>query len=88
MVYIIEFSPPLGHAHFYVGYCADNGLKKRFKQHLTGQGAAICRAAVERGIQLSIIATLPGFRDEERRIKARKNTPKFVQQLKRQGVIK
>jgi predicted GIY-YIG superfamily endonuclease len=87
MVYIIEFNPPMFHARFYVGYCADNRVQQRFKQHLTGQGAHITRAAVQRGIQLRIIATLPGFREEERRIKARKNTPRYVEQLKRQGVI-
>lgn len=87
MVYIIEFSPPLKHARFYVGYCADNRVQERFRQHITGRGARICHAAVQAGIQLQIIAQLPGFKDEERRIKQRKNTPRYVQQLKRQGVI-
>lgn len=87
MVYIIEFCPPLKHARYYVGYCADHRLAQRFEEHLTGNGAAICRAAVIEGIRLRIVVTLPGFRDEERQIKRRKNTPKFVEQLRRQGKI-
>jgi predicted GIY-YIG superfamily endonuclease len=87
MLYIIEFSPPLKHAKYYLGYCADDGLARRFEQHLTGNGAAICRAAVMEGIRLRIVATLPGYRDEERRLKRQKNTPRLVRQLRERGLL-
>lgn len=87
-VYIIKFSRPLKHARYYVGYCADGRANERLEEHRAGRGAKICAAAVRAGITLSIVAVLPGYRDEELRIKQRKSTPKYVEQLKRQGVIK
>jgi len=86
-VYIIRFSRPFHHARYYVGYCADWRVNERLQEHQTGRGARICAAAVQAQISLSIVAVLPGYREEELRIKARHNTPKFVEQLKRQGVI-
>lgn len=86
-VYIIRFSRPLHHARYYVGYCADWRVEDRLKEHLSGRGSRICAAAVRSGIDLSIVAVLPGYRDMELSIKARKNTPRYVEQLKRQGVI-
>lgn len=87
MVYIIKFSEPFHHARYYVGYCANGREYQRLEEHRAGRGSKICAAAVKAGIKLSIVAVLPGYRDEELRIKQRKNTPRYVEQLKRQGVI-
>lgn len=86
-VYIIKFSRPFHPARYYVGYCADQRVNERLEEHRAGRGAKICAAAVKVGITLSVVAVLPGYRDEELRIKHRKNTPRYVAQLKRQGVI-
>lgn len=86
-VYIIKFSRKLHHAGHYVGSCADWRVQERLEEHRAGRGARICAAAVRKGIELSLIAVLPGYWDEERRLKFRKNTPKYVEQLRRQGTI-
>lgn len=86
MVYIIEFSAPLGSdkhsARYYIGSCRDDLLDERLAAHRSGRGAAITRAAAERGIDMQIIITFPGGRDEERKIKRQKNTPRLVGKLK------
>lgn len=90
MIYIIQFSGKLGsvkhQAQYYIGSCADDRLDERLQEHRTGQGAAITRAAVERGFTLSLACTLPGSWKEERQLKARKNTRKIVKQIQR-GVL-
>lgn len=87
MIYILEFSAPLGNArhmaNYYIGYCEDDRLQDRLKEHRDGRAAAITRACVERGIELVVVATLPGDRSDERRLKRRKNTPRIVRQIKR-----
>lgn len=82
MVYILQFSQPLGspkhQANFYIGYCRDDLLDERLHLHRTGQGAAITRAAVLRGYSLELVATLTGGREEERRLKRQKNCRRIV----------
>ena len=89
MIYILEFGAPLGNlstphgsARYYIGWCEDWRLEERFNEHRNGLGAAITRAAVERGISLSIVVTMPGNRKDERRLKNQKNTPRIVKQHK------
>ena len=91
MIYILEFSDVLGNrqnkrgqARYYVGWCEDGTLDRRIAAHRRGTGAAITRAAVNRGMTLSLVATLPGDRTEERRIKSWKNTPRLVKRLQSQ----
>lgn len=85
MIYVLQFSKPLGNpynprgtARFYVGYCEDGRLQARLAEHHNGGGAAITRAALERGITFEVVLTLPGDRNEERRLKRQKNTPRLV----------
>lgn len=87
IIYILKFDPPFWHARYYVGWCNPRGLMNRIKQHRTGQGAHITRAAVEQGHRLILVADFPGTRDDERAIKRRKNTPKLVQQMERRGLL-
>jgi len=88
MIYILEFERPLGSdnprgkARYYVGFCEDDRLNKRFEEHCRGEGAAITRACVERGIRFWVVLTLSGDREEEKRIQRYKNTPKFVSRMK------
>lgn len=81
MIYILQFDPQMHHARYYVGWCEDGRLDERLTEHKKGRGAKITRAAVEKGIQLALVATLPGDRTRERAIKRQKNTPRLVKQL-------
>lgn len=85
-VYILEFSRPLHHARYYVGFTALDPVE-RLQEHISGRGARITQVAVERNIGLTLIHTFPGSRSDERAIKNRKNTPRYVRSLRRQGVI-
>lgn len=91
-VYIIEFSQPLGNlqnnlgqARYYVGWCKAGEEQRRLNEHRTGRGASITRAAAEKGIQMTIVATMNGTRHDERRIKNQRNTPRLVAQLRKAG---
>lgn len=87
-IYILQFDQPLGNAkhtaQYYIGSALD--VTARFKEHQTGQGAAITRACVERGISFKVVAVIPGDRRLERKLKNRKNTRRLVDQIQR-GVI-
>lgn len=84
MVYIIQIIPPLHHAQYYVGYCEPHHLMSRFKYHKAGRGSKLLKAAVEKGHRLEIIAINPqGTRVDERAIKNRESTPKFVRNITR-----
>lgn len=77
-VYIIHFSEPLAHARHYLGYVQSNhptASWRRYKQHITGQGARITQVANERGIKMSITRVMANqTRKDERRLKNQKNT--------------
>lgn len=80
MIYILHFDRKFSKRHttqHYVGYCKDGRLSERIKEHRSGKGAAITRAARKKGIGFSVAATMPGDRAEERRIKSNKNTPRM-----------
>lgn len=90
MIYILKFEHKLGNpenrraqAQYYVGSCDDNRLIERLAEHRRGEGACITRACVERGIRLELVAILPGGWEQERAIKAYKNTPKLLERLQR-----
>lgn len=91
MVYILRFSKPLGNAkhsaQFYIGYCEPGRLADRLAEHNAGAGAAITRAAVEKGYSLEVIATFKGDRTLERRLKARKATARIVERYKRGTLV-
>jgi putative endonuclease len=80
-VYLIRFSEPLGNAkhqaQYYLGSCDDGRLDARLAEHRAGRGAAITRAAVQRGARLDVVMTWPGGRREEKAMKRRKNHAKL-----------
>ena len=51
-VYLIHFSRPYRHAQHYIGMCRDGRVEQRLEEHRKGQGARICKQAVEEGIEL------------------------------------
>lgn len=93
MIYILEFERPIGNlsnpkgqARFYLGYCDDSRLSDRLSEHKAGKGAALTRYAVAAGIGFVVAATLPGTKEDERRLKRQKNTPRIVSRLRKSEV--
>lgn len=85
MIYILRLSEPLGDpnggknsASYYLGYCKESRWRQRLKDHLTGRGACLTRAALERGINISVVMTFPGNRNDERRLKKWHNHRKVI----------
>jgi hypothetical protein len=81
-VYLLHFAAPLGNparphawASHYIGWAFD--VEQRLAEHLAGRGAAITRAAVERGIRFEIVRLWPGTRELERQLKKSKRGPRF-----------
>lgn len=81
MVYILQFVPPFKHAQYYIGYCDDERFEERLAEHHNGHGATIVRRALEAGHRVQPLITLPGTRQDERRLKNQHNTPRIVHQI-------
>lgn len=85
--YLLHFSERLGNlsnpraqAQHYTGWAADpngdgTGLERRIAEHLAGQGAKITRAAIGRGIELTVVATWRAPKTFEKVLKRRKDGP-------------
>lgn len=71
MIYIIHFEQPLAHARHYIGYVDGNesDVANRLQEHRAGWGARILAECNRRGIRYDVVATRPGSRTEERRLK-------------------
>lgn len=82
-VYFLKFSAPLGNerhsAQYYIGFA--ESVEERFQAHCLGRGAAITRAAIERGYRLMLLGWVEGDRRLERKFKNRKNTKKVLKSL-------
>jgi predicted GIY-YIG superfamily endonuclease len=75
MIYLLHISPPYKHARHYIGFA--NDVTARIAEHRAGTGARLPQVAVEAGSKLVLVRTWPGGRNEERRLKNRKNAPKL-----------
>ena len=80
--YLLHFDAPLGNpdnpraqARHYLGWAAR--LDRCALQHMQGKGAAITRAAVERGIGFVVARTWSGDRSLERKLKNRHEAPRL-----------
>jgi hypothetical protein len=76
-VYVLHFNLVIGNptnpramAGHYIGHARD--LERRIRQHRAGHAAAITRYLHEQGIGFLVAAVVPGGRELERKIKARK----------------
>lgn len=91
MIYILEFDQPINPgrpARYYIGWAKDDmTFTARLKHHANGTGSAFCRAAAERGIGFTVVAMMPGSREDERRLKRQKNTPRIVERY-RKGTLR
>jgi predicted GIY-YIG superfamily endonuclease len=71
--YLVHLDQPLGSDHpkgragHYIGTTIN--LDRRISQHREGTGARMLAAAVQRGIDFSVVRTWPGGRDVERQLK-------------------
>lgn len=82
VVYLLHFARPLGNldnpralASHYIGWALD--LEERLKAHQRGEGSALTRAAVARGIPFEVVQTWPGDYRLEKHIKAMKAAPRL-----------
>lgn len=77
-IYILHFDAPISDGHttqHYVGWAAD--LDARISAHAAGRGARLTQVAKERGIGFEVVASFPGTRADERRIKQQKHTKRL-----------
>lgn len=83
-VYILRFDEPIGSskhsAQFYIGYCRDDRLEERLEEHRSGGrfAANITRAFAAKKIGFKLVYTMPGYREEEKNVKAWKDTRGFL----------
>lgn len=72
MVYLLHFSAAIGgHARHYVGWTSD--LTARLEVHRAGNGARLTRAAARLQIAMEVVASWPGTRSLEAKIKRQGN---------------
>ena len=90
-VYLQCFRTPDGgkgyykHAGHYLGHTdresavtPEDSVAARLKEHQSGYGAALTRAAVEAGLVLEVVRIWPGgTRDDEWRLRCRAENPKL-----------
>jgi putative endonuclease len=83
-IYLLHYSDPIGdpqnprgQARHYLGWCESRRLDTRLGQHADGRGAALTRAFVRAGRVFVLARTWKGTRDDERRLKNRKEAPKL-----------
>jgi predicted GIY-YIG superfamily endonuclease len=77
-VYLLHFDRPISDRHtcqHYLGWARD--LPARLAVHRAGLGARLTQIAVERGIPFNVVASWPGDRTLERRLKNRKHSPRL-----------
>lgn len=60
MIYLLHFDPPVGKSKHYLGYCADDRLAERMREHALGSGATLTAEAVKRGCSIYLARTYPG----------------------------
>ena len=89
-VYVIRLERPIGDttnrhgwAQHYVGWCADDP-EARLAEHRAGRGSRMLAAAAALGIELTIVFTMPGTRDDERAVKRYKDTARWLARARHQ----
>jgi hypothetical protein len=75
-VYVLHFEPAYRHACHYVGWTAGE-VTARVAMHVQGCGSPLIRAAIAAGVDVELVATYPGSRGLERRLKRWHKTSQF-----------
>lgn len=71
-LYLLHFDRPLKQASHYIGFTSRT-VEERLDDHVRGDGAKLTSAASRLGIPMAVVWTGSGTRDDERRLKNRKN---------------
>ncbi len=74
-IYLLHIYPQYKHARHYLGIAED--LDTRLQLHREGRGARLTQVVIERGHSLELARTWEGTRDDERRLKNQKNSPRL-----------
>jgi predicted GIY-YIG superfamily endonuclease len=85
VVYLIHFNTPYQHARHYMG-CTDR-LSERLSEHRKGNGARLMEVVNDAGIKWQLARTWLGGFELERKLKARKEGPRFCPICLRTGYI-
>lgn len=64
-------------ARHYIGWSADGNLPARLAHHAAGNGSAFMAEVGRRGIAWRVVRVWQGDRNDERRIKDRREAPRF-----------
>lgn len=80
-LYLLCFAPGIrrddrAHAKHYLGYVhgGPENVDSRIAYHLAGRGSPLVKAAVDAGLEVTVVRTwTPSDRDTERRLKRQKN---------------
>lgn len=76
MVYLIHLEEPFHHCRHYIGFAegGQEGVKRRYKRHCSGDGSKLLRAVKSAGIVFKVVRTWEGDRSIERGLKNKKNS--------------
>ncbi len=74
-IYLLHIQPCYKHARHYLGITKD--LDARLQLHREGRAARLTQVCVESGRVLQLVRTWEGSRDDERRLKNQKNSPRL-----------
>ena len=73
-IYLLHFSGKVAdHAGHYVGWASN--LEARLAEHRSGTGAKLMAAVKANGLTFECVQTWQGTRDDERKLKRRRNAP-------------
>jgi hypothetical protein len=73
---VLHFEPAYRHARHYIGWTT-GAVDARLQTHLEGRGSPLIRAAAAVGVDVQLVATYPGSRALERRLKRWHKTGQF-----------
>jgi predicted GIY-YIG superfamily endonuclease len=93
LIYLLHFERPIGNAdnpraqaRHYIGYTqSKRTLKARLEHHREGRGSRLMHAVTRAGIAFEVARTWEGSRDDERRLKNRKNARRLCPACKEVG---
>jgi hypothetical protein len=75
-LYLLHFAPAYHHARHYLGWTS-GPVEDRVATHLAGRGSPLVAAAVAAGVTITLAASWPGSRTQERRLKDWHKTGQF-----------
>lgn len=89
MIYILMYKQPIGNlsnnraqARTYLGYCADDRLCERVREHMSGKGARLTRAFAKQGLKPVVALCTPeqygGTKELERVLKKKVKNNRHV----------